>query len=87
MRSHSYRTESSTLPAIGQRVFSTAGRQMGVVVQVRPDCFHMAMDEDDVWISREAVFTVDDGHVTLICEPERLCAYTVVPVGRRTLAH
>lgn len=86
MRNHSYRAENSTLPSIGQRVLSTGGRQLGVVVQVRPDCFHLAMDDDDVWISRDAVFTVDDGHVTLICEHERLSAYTVIPVGRRTLA-
>ncbi len=77
------RSESVTLPVVGQRVFSTSGRQLGVVAQVRPDCFHLAMEEDDVWISREAIFTVDDGSVTLICEPERIVAYTVSPMPRR----
>ncbi|MGE5596918.1 MAG: hypothetical protein ACM3S1_12905 [Hyphomicrobiales bacterium] len=41
------------------------------------------MDEDDVWLTRDAIFTVEDGYVTLICEPERICAYTVNPLPRR----
>lgn len=81
-RSQALRGESPTLPAVGQRVLSTSGRQLGVVAQVRPDCFHVAMEDDDVWLTREAIFTVD-GHVTLICEPERICAYTVSPQARR----
>ena len=80
---HSGRNEGGTLPAVGQRVHSTSGRQLGVVAQVRPDCFHMAMEDDDVWLTREAIFTVEDGYITLICEPERICAYTVNPLPRR----
>lgn len=81
-RSQALRGESPTLPSVGQRVLSTSGRQLGVVAQVRPDCFHVVMDDDDVWLTREAIFTVD-GQVTLICEPERICAYTVSPYARR----
>jgi hypothetical protein len=83
LRGPAVRPESVTLPVVGQRVFSTSGRQLGVVAQVRPDCFHLAMAEDDVWVSREAIFTVQDGSVTLICEPERIVAYTVSPMPRR----
>ncbi|MCK9517925.1 MAG: hypothetical protein M0R74_02690 [Dehalococcoidia bacterium] len=83
LRGPSVRPESVTLPVVGQRVYSTSGRQLGVVAQVRPDCFHVAMEEDDVWLSREAIFTVQDGSVTLICEPERIVAYTVNPMPRR----
>lgn len=81
-RTRALRGESPTLPAVGQRVVSTSGRPLGVVAQVRPDCFHVAMADDDVWLTREAIFTVD-GAVTLICEPERICAYTVSPLPRR----
>lgn len=77
-RSPALRAESSTLPGVGQRVTSTSGRMLGVVAQVRPDCFQMAMEDDDVWLTREAIFTVEE-QVTLICEPERISAYMVNP--------
>ncbi|MCC7363957.1 MAG: hypothetical protein IT303_06265 [Dehalococcoidia bacterium] len=84
MKHQSTITEGSTLPAIGERVAATSGRPIGVVIQVRPDCFHVAMPGNDAWLTRDAVFTIEEGVVTLVCEPERLCAYTVIPVGRRT---
>jgi len=77
-RNPALRGESSTLPGVGQRVTSTSGRPLGVVAQVRPDCFQMAMEDDDIWLTRDAIFTVEE-QVTLICEPERISAYMVNP--------
>ncbi len=63
----------------GMRVLSVAGVGIGEVGRVADDRFEVVAESETVWVSAQAVFTVDDRRVTLICTPDGLKRYEVQP--------
>lgn len=60
--------QRSRRPAEGQSVVSLSGRRLGTVVEVVGEAFCMEHEHARIWLASEAVFTVDGGLVSLVCE-------------------
>lgn len=56
----------------GLDVRSVSGAPLGTVGAVRRTCFRLDGNLRPMWLVRDAVFTVDDGVVSLICEEQGL---------------
>lgn len=62
----------------GMCVTTPRGRRIGVVAQTREDAVLLNLVRGaDLWIERGAIFTIDDGKLTLICEEDGLHRYVV----------
>jgi len=62
----------------GMCVMTTRGQRIGVLADAREDAVLLKLVRGtDLWIERAAIFTIDDGKVTLICEEDGLHRYAV----------
>lgn len=62
---------------VGMRVLSVSGILLGEVGAVSEGRFLLRTVGDDAWIRRDAVFTVDEGRVTLVCNENGVKRYIV----------
>ena len=68
---------------IGKRVSAPSGQSFGTVERVLPGMFLLRTNEgEEYWLSRECLYDVDDGRVTLICEREGVSRYVSEPPTR-----
>lgn len=63
----------------GQTVSSLDWQFLGHVAKVADSGFLVAGPGHDGWLRRDAVFTADDRHVTLLCNTSRLDQYAYSP--------
>lgn len=61
----------------GQRVTFMSGAPFGTVGEVREDRVRIVAASTSVWVSSDAIFTVDGNIVTLVCERRGLADYIV----------
>ncbi|OAI40366.1 hypothetical protein AYO38_05880 [bacterium SCGC AG-212-C10] len=78
---------SLSTPVPGQRVVSLDHRTIGIVRSVGTDFFVVRTKDDAVYLQREAIFTVVDTCVTLVCSGAQLANYLVVPAAGRSQGH
>lgn len=64
-------------PPLGASVYFMSGRLLGQVAEVAADAFLVITEEQKHWLRQDAVFTVENTRVTLICEPNGLANYTL----------
>lgn len=71
---------SANSPARGNMVFSISGEALGDVAEVRPDSFLLRRNRPpDLWVKSEAVFSVANGSVQLICYGDGLNRWCLDP--------
>jgi hypothetical protein len=85
MRPISRTVDEMCRPVIGHTVFLVDGRQVGTVTALNRSAFRLTNSTGSVWLSQRCIFTVDGGHVTLICGEEGIRSYIVQPYRRREL--
>lgn len=61
------------------RVYVVSGKSIGAIADVATDRFQLESADGPLWISNDAVFTVEQGRVTLICALGGLKRYEVDP--------
>lgn len=72
-------------PVVGFRVMAMNHRVVGEVSGVMSHAFAVRLANGrSAWLSRDVIFTVDDGLVTLVCNAPRLAAYLAMPDARPT---
>ena len=64
--------QRSRRPARGATVVSISGRRLGMVIEVTAEAFCLEQLQERIWLGPEAIFTVDAGVVSLVCEAEGL---------------
>jgi hypothetical protein len=66
-------------PESGCRVAAMDFKLLGAVSAVTPHAFALELASGDrIWLTRQAIFTVDHGLVTLVCNAARVRAYLAV---------
>jgi hypothetical protein len=63
---------------VGQVVCSTSGKRLGTIGSLSGRRFLLRGQAESVWLSRDCVFTIVAGRVTLICEESGLHRYSPV---------
>jgi hypothetical protein len=71
--------QRSRRPVVGASVVSISGRRLGLVAEVSGDAFCLEQQQERIWLGAEAIFTVDAGVVSLICESEGVSKLAVPP--------
>lgn len=66
--------------SLGNRVISVRGLFVGSVSDLRGCCFEVTLPGDLVNLRADAIFTVDDDRVSLICEADGLPRYLCTAV-------
>lgn len=76
------RSAPGRLPAfarvhVGQPVATVSGQPLGTVRELAGNSFLLKTPADELWLSRESIFTSDPQGITLICDSHGLPRYAV----------